>query len=172
MRTAACGQVIKRSGKFSTQGGRRQMATRDKIRVGMCGLGSFSYTVANTIQRSKNIELVTCFDPVADRRRATSERYGCAQEESFEAMVGRGDLDGVMLISPNAFHREQTELAAAHGKHVYVEKPIANTLEDGRRMIAAWVPTTLKQADLESFMAASVPIPPHRKTPGIRPCAR
>jgi predicted dehydrogenase len=52
-------------------------------------------------------------------------------------MVKRDDLDGVLLVTPNASHREQTELAARHGKHVYVEKPIANTLDDGRKMIEA-----------------------------------
>ena len=112
-------------------------ATRNKVRLGMCGLGSFSYVIGNTVQRSKKIELMTCFDPVAERRAATAARYGCAMEDSYEAMVKRADLDGVLLVSPNAFHREQTEMAAAHGKHVYVEKPIANTLDDGRRMIAA-----------------------------------
>lgn len=112
------------------------MAT-DRIRVGMCGLGSFSVVIANTIQRSSKVELVTCFDIAPERRKATSERYGCAQEKSYEAMVERDDLDGILIVSPNAFHREQTELAAAHGKHVYVEKPIANTLDDGRKMIEA-----------------------------------
>ncbi len=110
---------------------------KDKIRVGICGLGSFSFVVANTVQRSTKVELVTCYDPVTEKRKVTSERYGIAQEQSFEAMVKRCDLDGVLIVSPNKYHREQTELAAHHGKHVYVEKPIANTMDDGRRMIAA-----------------------------------
>ncbi len=109
----------------------------NKVRVGMCGLGSFSVVLANTIQRSSKVELVTCYDVLPERRQATGARYGCEQEQSYESMVQRADLDGVMLVSPNAFHREQTELAARHGKHVYVEKPIANTLKDGRKMIAA-----------------------------------
>lgn len=108
-----------------------------KVRVGMCGLGSFSVVVANTIQRSDKIELVTCFDVAPERRQATAERYGCAQEKSYADLVKRDDLDGVMIVSPNVVHCEQTELAAQHGKHVYVEKPIANTLADGRRMIEA-----------------------------------
>ena len=110
---------------------------KDKIRVGLCGLGSFSFVVANTVQRSQKVELVTCYDPVAEKRDITSQRYGITQEASYEVMVRRSDLDGVLIVSPNKFHREQTELAAAHGKHVYVEKPIANTMDDGRRMIAA-----------------------------------
>ena len=113
------------------------MTTKEKVRLGMSGLGSFSVVIANTIQRSRKVELVTCFDIAPERRRATRERYGCQEESSFEAMVKRNDLDGVLLVCPNAAHREQAELAARHGKHVYVEKPIANTLDDGRRMIDA-----------------------------------
>lgn len=113
------------------------MNNKGSVRLGVCGLGSFSVVIANTIQRSKKIELVTCYDVLPERRKATSDRYGCAQETSYEDMVGRDDLDGVVLVSPNAVHREQTELAARHGKHVYVEKPIANTLADGRKMIKA-----------------------------------
>ena len=109
---------------------------KDKIRVGICGLGSFSFVVANTVKRSSKVELVTCYDPVPEKRDVTSQRYGITQEKSYEDMVKRSDLDGVLIVSPNKFHREQTELAAAYGKHVYVEKPIANTLDDARRMIA------------------------------------
>ncbi len=113
------------------------MGKRETVHLGLSGLGSFSVVIANTIRRSQKVKLVTCFDVVPERRNAISERYGCAQEKSFEDMVKRDDLDGVLLVTPNALHREQTELAAQHGKHVYVEKPIANTLEDGRKMIEA-----------------------------------
>jgi predicted dehydrogenase len=113
------------------------MAGQESIRVGMCGLGSFSVVVANTIERSSKVDLVTCFDVNAQQMDRTSERYGCAQDKTYEDMVKRDDLDGIFIVSPNMFHREQTELAASHGKHVYVEKPIANTLDDGRRMIKA-----------------------------------
>lgn len=113
------------------------MGSQEKVRVGLCGLGSFSFVVANTVRRSSKIELVTCYDPVPEKRDVSARRYGIAKEASYEAMVRRDDLDGVLIVSPNVFHREQTELAARHGKHVYVEKPIANTMDDGRRMIAA-----------------------------------
>ncbi len=110
------------------------MAERKSIRVGMCGLGSFSVAVANTIERSDKVELVTCYDVNSKAIQATVERYGCQSDTSYEDMVGRDDLDGIVIVSPNMFHREQTELAVTNGKHVYVEKPIANTLADGRAM--------------------------------------
>jgi len=113
------------------------MKSKSVVRLGISGLGSFSVVLANTIQRSKKARLVTCFDVVLAKRKAFSERYGCAREDSYEQLIQRKDLDGVLLVTPNALHREQTVLAAEHGKHVYVEKPIANTLEDGRKMIEA-----------------------------------
>jgi predicted dehydrogenase len=110
---------------------------KNVVRLGLSGLGAFSVAVADAVKRSQKAELVTCFDVLPERRKAFSEKYGCAQEKSYEEMVQRRDLDGVLLVTPNAFHREQTELAAKSGKHVYVEKPIANTIEDGKKMIAA-----------------------------------
>ena len=108
-----------------------------KVRIGISGLGWFVPVLANAIQKSGKTELVTCFTRTPQKRTAFSQRYACDQDESFEAMVRRDDVDAVVLVTPNAVHREQAELAARHGKHVFVEKPIANTLEDGRRMIEA-----------------------------------
>lgn len=110
---------------------------RGKVRLGLSGLGNFSANIADAIRKSPKAELVTCFDVLPERRQAAAEKYGCEQERSFEAMVERSDLGGILLVTPNALHREQTELAAKYGKHVYVEKPIANTLSDGKRMIEA-----------------------------------
>lgn len=108
-----------------------------QVRLGISGLGSFSAVLANAIEKSKNATLVACYTRTPQKRETFAARYRCAQEKSFEAMVQRNDLDAVVLVTPNAVHREQAELAARYGKHVFVEKPIANTLEDGRAMIDA-----------------------------------
>ena len=106
-----------------------------KNEPGLVGLGNFSTNIGDAVKKSPKAELVSCFDVLPERRQAAAEKYGCEQEKSFEDMVKRNDLDGVLLVTPNALHCGQTELAAQYGKHVYVEKPIANTLSDGKRMI-------------------------------------
>jgi predicted dehydrogenase len=109
----------------------------DAVRVAVSGLGSFAAVLGNAIEKSRKVRLVTCFTRTPGKRAAFSQRYACEQDESFDAMVRRDDVDAVVLVTPNAVHREQAELAARHRKHVFVEKPIANTLEDGRAMIDA-----------------------------------
>ena len=93
--------------------------------------------IAEAVQRSEKAKLVTCFDVVPEKRRAASQKYGCDSEESYEKLVQRKDLDGVVLVTPNALHCEQAVLASQHGKHVFVEKPLANTLADGKTMITS-----------------------------------
>lgn len=113
------------------------MSIAGPVRVGLVGIGSWSGVIADAVERSEKLELVTCFSRTAEKRAGYSRRYGCDQEASYEDLLKREDIDGVLLITPNALHAEQTELAARYRKHVFVEKPIANTLADGERMIAA-----------------------------------
>jgi UDP-N-acetyl-2-amino-2-deoxyglucuronate dehydrogenase len=107
------------------------------VRVGLVGSGSWAAVIADAVLRSRKTKLVTCFSRTPEKRAAFSRLYGCDQEKSYEELLGRRDVDGVFLITPNAVHAEQTELAARYGKHVFVDKPIANTLEDGQKMVAA-----------------------------------
>jgi UDP-N-acetyl-2-amino-2-deoxyglucuronate dehydrogenase len=109
----------------------------DLVRVGLVGIWSWSGVIADATQRSKKLKLVTCYSRTPDKRSVYSQRYGIEQEKNYEDLLKRKDIDGILIVTPNAVHAEQTALAAQYGKHVYVEKPIANTLEDGRKMIEA-----------------------------------
>lgn len=112
--------------------------TENKI-VGLAqiGLGAWSSVIADAVGRSTNARLVTCYTRTAEKRDAFSEKYNCDQDSSYEDVVKRKDVDGVLLTSPNAVHAEQAILAAQNGKHVFVDKPLANTMEDGKAMVDA-----------------------------------
>jgi len=65
---------------------------------------------------------VTCYARTPEKRQAFSQKYGCDQEKSFEDVLKRDDVEGLLLVTPNAVHAEHAVLAAQHGKHVYVDK--------------------------------------------------
>ena len=113
------------------------MNKKNVLRFALSGTGFFSAVLADAVIRSKKAELVTCTDVIPERAREASRKYGCDQEKSFEELLKRDDIDGVILATPNAVHCEQAVLAAQHGKHVFVEKPIANTIAEGKEMITA-----------------------------------
>lgn len=113
------------------------MSTGKRIGLGIAGCGNYSDSLAAAIQKSEIAELVSCFDIVAERRRKFAAVYRCGQENSYLDLVKRTDIQGIVLVTPNAEHATQTFTAIDHGKDVFVEKPIANTIEEGRQMVAA-----------------------------------
>jgi predicted dehydrogenase len=111
------------------------MAEKKIVNLALIGTGAWSGSVGDAMMKSGKVNLVTCFDPVPEKRKAFSKQFGCDHEENYEDVLKRDDIDGLHLATPNHMHKEQTLLAADFGKHVFVEKPIANTLDDGRKMI-------------------------------------
>jgi len=107
------------------------------VRVALIGIGGWAGVIANGIKRSEKVELVTCFTRTPEKRKAFSQKYGCDQEKSYEDVLKRNDIDGVFLTTPNAIHAEHAVLAAQHEKHVFVEKPIANTIDHGKKIMEA-----------------------------------
>jgi predicted dehydrogenase len=113
------------------------MSNGDVVGVALIGIGSWSTVIADAAKRSKKVKVVTCFTRTPEKRRGFAERYECDEEKSFEDVVKRDDVDGVLLTTPNPIHAEHAVLAAQYGKHVFVDKPIANTMADGKKMVAA-----------------------------------
>lgn len=107
-----------------------------KVRLGMVGCGNYADSIAAAARKCEHVDLVSCFDVISERRQKFSSLYQCDRERSYQNLLKRKDIDGVLLVTPNAEHAGQAEQAADCGKHVFVEKPIANTISDAKRMIA------------------------------------
>ena len=82
-----------------------------------------------------------CLVAVSDADRASSETVasalGATSCESADALLARDDVRAVVIASPARFHAEHAIAAALAGKDVFVEKPIATSLADADRAIAA-----------------------------------
>ena len=102
--------------------------------VAAIGLGRWARVLARAYQGSDVVELRACFSRNPERRRSFAREFGCAEEESLSAVLGRGDVDAVVITAPNDQHAQLIEEAAAAGKHVYTEKPVAVDVADLRRI--------------------------------------
>jgi predicted dehydrogenase len=100
-------------------------------RVAIIGTGFWGTKLAEAVGRS-SLELTACYSRNAENRGAFAERFGCEAAESYESALDAADA--VILATPNGDHEAQTVAAAARGRHVFVEKPIATTVEAGERM--------------------------------------
>ena len=102
------------------------------LRVACIGMGWWSDVLADAILRSGKLEIVACYTRSADKRAAFAQKYGCTPAVSYEAILGDPAIEAIVNTTPNDAHLETTRAAAAAGKHVFLDKPIANTVSDGR----------------------------------------
>lgn len=109
----------------------------DSIGVALIGTGMFGKRLGAVINRTPSLRLVTCYSRTAEKREAFAAEFDCEAASSFEAAVDHPEVQGVLLVTPNNVHAGQTLAVAQRGKHIFVEKPIADTLADGQAMQAA-----------------------------------
>src|SRR5262245_46533188 len=105
--------------------------TSPPLRVAALGMGWWSDVLADAAKRSDQIEIAACFSRSEDKRRAFAAKYGCRDAKSYEEILADPSIEAVVNTTPNNAHLETTRLAAAAGKHVFLDKPIANTVAEG-----------------------------------------
>ncbi len=101
------------------------------LRVAALGMGWWSDVLADAAKRSGTIEMVACFTRSEDKRRAFAAKYGCRAAESYAEILQDESIEAIINTTPNSAHLETTRMAAAAGKHVFLDKPIANTVAEG-----------------------------------------
>jgi len=110
----------------------------DKVQIALLGCGGFSGSHAQPAMAECGlIQVVACYDPGREAARQASEQWGARVCDSAEEAVRADGVEAVAVMGPNDVHREQAEAAFAAGRHVFVEKPIANTAADGMAMVRA-----------------------------------
>jgi predicted dehydrogenase len=108
----------------------------EPVRVACIGMGWWSDVLADAIQRSDKLRIVACYSRSQDKRQAFAAKYGCQAAPSYEAMLADDGVEAIINTTPNNVHLETTSAAARAGKHVFLDKPIANTVSDGRAIAA------------------------------------
>ena len=108
-----------------------------RLKLGIAGLGRAFTLMLPTLANDPRLQLVGATDPQALACAQFERDFGVACDPSFEALCQNPQVEAIYIATPHALHADHVERAAAHGKHVMVEKPMALTLEDCTRMIDA-----------------------------------
>jgi len=108
------------------------------LRVGVVGCGTIAYWAHLPIlAQMGGVELVAGSDPDPRARAAASRRVHRPMFERAEELFARRDIDAVVIAAPSHLHYQLALEALAARKHLYLEKPLADSLEDGQRILAA-----------------------------------
>ena len=120
------------------------------IGVGIIGASRVAPEHARAVASDARTHLVAIADPDTARAERVAEQHGCEVVADYRDLLKRPDIAVVMLGLPNDLHAPIGVEALAAGKHVFVEKPIANTLGETDQMIS-----TAQKNGVEVFVGHS-----------------
>lgn len=108
------------------------------IRLAIIGTGGMANSHAKSFAAIKGCKVVACCDIIPGRAKTFAEKHGIpAAYEDTRKMLDKETLDGVSVVTTDRAHAPAALLAIAHGVHVMCEKPLADSLQNARRMANA-----------------------------------
>ena len=110
---------------------------QDPLCVACIGMGWWSDVLADAIKRSGKLTIAACYSRSNQKRKAFADKYGCRAASSYEEVLSDDSIKAIVNTTPNNVHLETTRSAARAGKHVFLDKPIANSIADGRAIATA-----------------------------------
>lgn len=103
------------------------------LKLGIFGVGHLGKFHLNNWKQIPDVEIVGFFDPNNDHAKAVEAEYGIKRYMDEEALMKASDM--IDVVTPTHLHFTVCELAIKMGKHVFVEKPMANTIEEGKAIV-------------------------------------
>ena len=103
------------------------------LKLGIFGVGHLGKFHLNNWKQIPDIEIVGFFDPNNDNAKAVEAEYGLKRYMNEAALIQASDI--IDVVTPTHLHFPVCEMAIKMGKHVFVEKPMANTIEEGKAIM-------------------------------------
>ena len=107
------------------------------LRIGAAGLGRAFTAMLPTFAADPRVRLVAAADPREEARSRFAAEFSATAHATVQALCSDPAVDIVYVATPHQNHAQHAMLAAKHGKHLLVEKPMALTLDDCTAMIEA-----------------------------------
>jgi len=101
------------------------------LKVGVFGVGHLGKYHLNNWKEISEVELIGFFDPSNEHADEVEKTYGLKRFMDEEALIAACDI--IDVVTPTHLHFPVCEMAIKMGKNVFVEKPMANTIEEGSK---------------------------------------
>jgi predicted dehydrogenase len=103
--------------------------------VASIGIGWWSDVLAEAVGRTAGkVEIAACYTRSEDKRLAFARTFGCRAASSLQEVLADNEIDAIINTTPNHVHLETTRAAADAGKHVFLDKPIANRIDQAKEI--------------------------------------
>lgn len=103
------------------------------LKVGVFGVGHLGKFHLNNWKEIEGVELTGFYDPGDDNAKEVIEKYGLTRFDDAAKLMDACDM--VDIVAPTIAHFDLAKAAITRGKHVFVEKPLANTISEAKELV-------------------------------------
>jgi predicted dehydrogenase len=117
----------------------RVLGANERVNVALIGCGGRGKLVSKLMKEVPGVDFVAVCD-VYDQQAGVAREWagnGCRSFRDFRKVLEMKEVDAVLIATPDHWHSIPAVLACAAGKDVYVEKPLAHTISEGRKIVDA-----------------------------------
>jgi predicted dehydrogenase len=135
------------------------------LKIGVFGVGHLGKFHLNNWKNIQHVEVVGFFDPNDQAAQEVSEKYGLKRYDRVEDLIQ--EIDAADIVAPTNHHFNLCQLALRSGKHVFVEKPMADTMDQAREILELVKESKVKfqVGHVERFNPAFLALGEHRLNP-------
>lgn len=101
---------------------------KEKVKVGVIGVGHLGQSHARLLRQIQSADLVGVYDIDEKKSKTIANELNVRAFESLDQMIG--DVDAASVVTPTSFHQEIARKLMDAGRHCFIEKPIASTVEE------------------------------------------
>jgi predicted dehydrogenase len=105
----------------------------NKLRIGVAGAGHLGSLHIKMYKQIPNIELVGFFDTDESRKKNIQDEYNIKPFDNFQDLLN--EVDAVSIVTPTKDHFDSSKIALESGKHIFIEKPITETISQAKQLI-------------------------------------
>ena len=102
------------------------------LKVGVLGAGHLGKIHLRLLKQSEAYELIGFYDPSEEQAKKVEAEFGYKGFQEIEALIKAVDV--VDIVTPTLNHFECAQMAIAHGKHIFIEKPITKTVQEAEQI--------------------------------------
>src|SRR5215510_14756904 len=112
-------------------------ANERKLRLGVAGLGRAFSVMVPTFTGDSRVTLVAAADVRSEARQRFAADFSGSSYTTVAELCADPAVEAIYIATPHQYHAQHAVLAAKHGKHLLIEKPMALTLDDCAKIIDA-----------------------------------
>lgn len=108
---------------------------QEKLKCGVIGTGWWGTQMYNHILASKGFEILAVYDSSSEATESAAKKVGCIAAVTVNELIENPNIECVFIFSPNDSHLRYAVAAARAGKHIFLEKPLSNTVAESEEIV-------------------------------------